>query len=65
MTNALLYITVGMALVLLMRRPVRHAFGAGPAFTLWLLPLLLASLPWLPAAPASWSIAPTVIALPD
>lgn len=65
MTNALLYVTAGMALVLLMRRPVRHAFGAGPAFTLWLLPLLLASLPWLPAAPAGWSLAPAVIALPD
>ncbi len=65
MTNALLYITIGLALVLLVRRPVRHAFGACPAFTLWLLPLLLASLPWLPAAPASWAIAPTVIALPD
>jgi TonB family protein len=65
MTNMLLYVTAGMALVLIARRPVRHAFGAGPAFTLWLLPPLLASLPWLPAVPDAWSIAPAVIALPD
>ena len=64
MTYALLYLTVGLTLVLLVRKPVRRAFGAGPAFTLWLLPLLLAGLPWLPAAPTDWSILQTVTVLP-
>ncbi|MEO8778899.1 MAG: M56 family metallopeptidase [Rhodanobacter sp.] len=53
--HSLLYISFGMAMVLLLRQPARRAFGAGPAFTLWLLPALLASLPWLPATPAIWS----------
>lgn len=65
MTGTLLYLTLGMALVLLLRKPVRRLLGAGPAFTLWLLPLLLGILPWLPAAPAAWSITPTMIVLPD
>lgn len=40
--------TLGLALVLLLRRPARRAFGAGPAFTLWLLPIALALAPLLP-----------------
>lgn len=44
----LLWVTVGLALVLLLRRPARHLFGAGPAFTLWLLPMVLMVAPWLP-----------------
>ncbi|HVC16078.1 MAG TPA: hypothetical protein VNE18_02135 [Rhodanobacter sp.] len=32
---------------------MRRLFGAAPAFTLWLLPLLLAALPWLPAPPSA------------
>lgn len=41
----LLTTTVGLAMVLLLRKPMRCAFGAGPAFTLWALPLLLAAMP--------------------
>ncbi|HEX5954059.1 MAG TPA: peptidase M56, partial [Rhodanobacteraceae bacterium] len=40
--------TLGLALVLLVRRPVRRVFGAGPAFTLWLLPVALMLAPLLP-----------------
>lgn len=40
--------TLGLALVLLLRRPARRAFGAGPAFTLWLLPVALMLVPLLP-----------------
>lgn len=54
MLNMLLYVTVGLALVLALRRPMRHLFGATPAFTLWLLPLLMAALPWLPAPETPW-----------
>ena len=57
---SLIYVSFAMALVLLLRQPARRAFGAGPAFTLWLLPVLLASLPWLPATPAIWSRLPAV-----
>ena len=62
---SLIYISFGLALVLLLRQPARRAFGAGPAFTLWLLPALLASLPWLPAAPGSWSRLPAVTVWSD
>jgi TonB family protein len=48
---SLLSVTVGLLAVLLSRRPARRLFGAGPAFTLWLLPLLLGLLPWLPWPP--------------
>ena len=44
----LLDATFGLAFVLLARKPARKLFGAGPAFTLWLLPLLLALAPLLP-----------------
>ena len=64
MSGMLLYLTLGLALVLAWRKPARRLFGAGPAFTLWLLPLLLAALPWLPALPSAWSIAPTLLVLP-
>ena len=62
--RALLLITLAIALVLLARRPVRRGFGAGPAFTLWLLPLLVATLPWLPALPPHWAVLPAIHALP-
>ena len=62
---SLIYVSFGLALVLLLRQPARRAFGAGPAFTLWLLPALLASLPWLPAAPALWSRLPAVTVWSD
>lgn len=64
MLDMLLYVTAGLALALLLRKPARRLFGAGPAFTLWLLPLLLATLPWLPALPAAWLDRSTLQALP-
>jgi TonB family protein len=64
MLHALLYATIALAVVLLTRRPLRRGFGAGPAFTLWLLPLLAAMLPWLPALPASWAVLPAIHVLP-
>ncbi|HZX71954.1 MAG TPA: TonB family protein [Rhodanobacter sp.] len=54
MLAMLLYVTLALALVLMLRRPARRLFGAAPAFTLWLLPPLLALLPWLPAVPSHW-----------
>ncbi len=51
MVDMMWYVTFGLAGVLMLRKPVRRAFGAGPAFTLWLLPVLLAALPWLPGLP--------------
>lgn len=50
-------VTLGLALVLLLRRPARQAFGAGPAFCLWLLPPLLAFAPWVPQRMASATFA--------
>lgn len=46
--RALLGTTLGLAMVLVLRRPARRVFGAGPAFTLWLLPIVLALSPLLP-----------------
>lgn len=46
--HALLMVTMGLLLALLARRPARRLFGAGPAFTLWLLPPLMGLLSWLP-----------------
>lgn len=60
----LLTTTVGLAMVLLLRKPMRRAFGAGPAFTLWALPLLLAAMPWLPALRPAWSLQPVMSVLP-
>ena len=62
--RALLLITLAIALVLLTRRPVRRGFGAGPAFTLWLLPLLVAALPWLPTLQPHWAVLPAIHVLP-
>lgn len=60
MLAMLFYATFALALVLILRRPTQQLFGAAPAFTLWLLPPLLASLPWLPSVPARWlDVAPT------
>ncbi len=64
MAATLLYLTLGLALALLGRRPLRRLFGAGPAFTVWLLPPLLALLPWLPAVPVGWAIAPRLLTFP-
>src|SRR5579885_35552 len=46
----LLGVTFGLAFVLLARKPARKVFGAAPAFTLWLLPVLLIFAPLLPSA---------------
>ena len=65
MPGVLTYVTLGLALVLAWRKPARRLFGAGPAFTLWLLPPLLAMLPWLPTLPATWATTPTMSVLPE
>lgn len=65
MLISLIYITFALAAVLLLRQPVRRVFGAGPAFTLWVLPLVLGLLPWLPATPSSWTAIPALRVLPD
>lgn len=44
---ALLLTTLALAFVLLLRKPIRRLFGAGPAFSLWLLVPALASAAWL------------------
>jgi TonB family protein len=44
----LVWVTLGLALVLILRKPARHLFGAGPAFMLWGLPPALALAPLLP-----------------
>ncbi len=62
--RALLFVTVALGAVLLVRRPVRRAFGAAPAFGLWLLPVLAMALPWLPGLPAHWTVLPAIRALP-
>lgn len=62
--RSLLLTTIGMVFVLLARRPLRRAFGADPAFLLWLLPPLLASLPWLPATPIPWITLPALQVFP-
>lgn len=55
MTAMLLPVTLGLLLVLVLRKPARRLFGAEAAFTLWLLPVLMAVLPWLPSVPATWA----------
>ncbi|MDW2980854.1 TonB family protein [Rhodanobacter sp. KK11] len=62
--RSLLLVTLAMIVVLLARRPLRRSVGAGPAFTLWLLPPLVAVLPWLPALPAPWPMLPVIHVLP-
>jgi len=62
--RSLLLVTLAMIVVLLARRPLRRSVGAGPAFMLWLLPPLVAMLPWLPALPAPWPMLPAIRVLP-
>nr|WP_277998574.1 M56 family metallopeptidase [Sphingomonas liriopis] len=50
LVEALIASTLLMALVLLVRRPVRNAFGAQVGYLLWALPLLRLLLPPLPDA---------------
>ncbi len=40
---------LGVVLALLVRQPLRRLTGAGPAFCVWLAPLLMMLTPWLPA----------------
>lgn len=54
MLTMLVYVAFALALVLILRQPARQLFGATPAFMLWLLPPLLALLPWLPRVPSRW-----------
>lgn len=58
--------TLGLALVLLLRRPARRVFGAGAAFTLWLFPLVLALAPLLPeqVAPRAMVVVPGLTVTP-
>lgn len=56
--------TLGLLLVLLLRRPLRNAFGASPAFALWALPPLFCLLPWLPKTPLSTTL-PLLRVMPD
>jgi TonB family protein len=60
----LLASSLGLIIVLVLRKPMRRAFGAGPAFTLWCLPLLLAAMPWLPMPATTLSLQPVIAALP-
>ena len=57
--------TGALAFVLLARRPTRRAFGAGPAFGLWLLPMLALALPCLPGLHVQWFTLPAIRILPD
>jgi TonB family protein len=62
----LLDTTIGLALVLLLRRPARRLVGPGPAFTLWLLPVVLPWGSWLPQriAPAGMVVLPGLTVTP-
>lgn len=62
--RSLLLVTLALCVVLLVRRRARRTLGAGPAFTLWLLPPLLATLPWMPALPSGLLVLSTINALP-
>lgn len=53
LATSLLFASVGVLLAWLLRRPARRLLGPGPAFSVWLLPLLLAATAWLPAWPAA------------
>ena len=64
MIDMLLYVSMGLLLALVCRKPARRLFGAGPAFTLWLLPLLMATLPYWPAVPATWAVTSTTLVMP-
>lgn len=56
--------SLGLVAVLLVRKAARSVFGPGPAFSLWLLPPLLALTPWLPAIPTHWSTPQAIATLP-
>lgn len=56
--EALLASTLLMVLVLVLRGPVRRAFGVDAAYALWLLPVLRLALPPLPAAWTATAVTP-------
>lgn len=58
--EALIGSSVLMVAVLLLRRPVRKAFGAEVAYALWLLPVLRLALPPLPSAWHDAAVAPVL-----
>lgn len=64
MTDVLLsmlaYCSLGLALTLLLRRPLRVALGPGAAFGLWLMPPLLALVPMVPMVPHGLAPLPAV-----
>ncbi|BFI96541.1 MAG: TonB family protein [Rhodanobacter sp.] len=62
--RSLSLVTLALAAILLVRRPVRLAFGAGPAFGLWLLPALAIALPCLPELHERWLTLPAIRILP-
>lgn len=66
LVRILMAATLGLVLVLLLRRPARRVFGAGPAFTLWLMPIALVLAPVLPQqlAPASMVVLPGLAVTP-
>jgi len=64
MIDMLLYISTGLLLALICRKLARRLFGAGPAFTLWLLPPVMATLPYWPAVPATWAVTSTILVVP-
>jgi TonB family protein len=63
----LAWVTIGLALTLLLRRPSRNLLGAGPAFTLWCLPVVLVFAPLLPQkiAPAVMVVLPGLTVMPQ
>ena len=71
MTETLLrmlaWVTIGLALTLLLRRPSRNLFGAGPAYTLWGLPVVLAFAPLLPQkiVPIAMVVLPGLTVMPQ
>jgi len=62
MGAVLLDVTLGLVLALALRRPMRRLLGAGPAFTLWLWPVWLALVPWLPMQAMPAHTLPPVLA---
>lgn len=56
--------SVGLLLVLMARKPAQRLLGASPAFSLWLLPILLAITPWLPDLPTPWPAPRAIATLP-
>lgn len=64
MLTTLLHVTLALALVLTLRRPTQRLFGATPAFTLWLLPPLMALLPCLPNTLSPWPDTMPVLVFP-